>query len=375
MKPKCAIGWCSWFRAQERLGKMGTEIKRCWRYAHIKVYQASHVWKDCRNQPSSFFGCLRKRVCSYIWLVNDEGEIHCSSLVGKSRVTPKKFLSTSRLELTAAVLSVKIACLIRKELNLGNITERFWTDSQVVLTYIRSTTKRFKVFVANQVQKIQEHSDGKSQWKYLKGRDNPVDDALRGLDPRKETSSSRWFSGPAFLWQREELWPSYNVVTCVGDDDPEIKRDVKVNAVQLVNDVLENVKKWISNWSKLKRIIALLLIYLRRFLLKVHRKKGMVKMTAKLWHCAWYSEFSWPKFSPDGRVIDNKIISVKVFLKWAEDLGRGRIILNKKSSIYKLDPYLDRHGLLRVCGRIQKSIVSEQMKHPVLLAKKKVKLQ
>ena len=130
--------------------------------------------------------------------MNDEGEIHCSSLVGKSRVTPKKFLSTSRLELTAAVLSVKIACLIRKELNLGNITERFWTDSQVVLTYIRSTTKRFKVFVANQAQKIQEHSDA-NQWKYEKGRDNAAADASRGLDPRKETSSSRWFSGPAFL--------------------------------------------------------------------------------------------------------------------------------------------------------------------------------
>ena len=27
--------------------------------------------------------------------------------------------------------------------------EKFWTDSQVVLAYIRSTTKRFKVFVAN----------------------------------------------------------------------------------------------------------------------------------------------------------------------------------------------------------------------------------
>ena len=69
--------------------------------------------------------------CSYIWLVNDEGKIHCSLLVGKSRVTPKKFLSTPRLELT--VLSVKMACLIKKELNLGNITERFWTDSQMVL--------------------------------------------------------------------------------------------------------------------------------------------------------------------------------------------------------------------------------------------------
>ena len=79
--------------------------------------------------------------CSYRRLVNDEGKIHCSLLVGKSRVTPKKFLSTPRLELTATVLSVKMACLIKKELNLGNITERFWTDSQVVLVYIGSTTK------------------------------------------------------------------------------------------------------------------------------------------------------------------------------------------------------------------------------------------
>ena len=131
-------------------------------------------------------------------------------MVGKSRVTPKKLSSTPRLELTAAVLSVKMACLIKKELNLGN-----WTDSQVVLAYIRSTTKRFKVFLANRVQKIQEHSDV-NQWKYVKGRDNPADDASRGLDPRKETSSSRWFAGPAFLWQREKLWPSYNVVLCGG---------------------------------------------------------------------------------------------------------------------------------------------------------------
>ena len=120
-------------------------------------------------------------------------------LVGKSRVIPKKFLLIPRLELTAVVMSVKMACLIRKELNLGNIAEKFWTDSQVVLAYIRSQTKRFKVFVANQVQKIQEHSDI-NQWNYVKGKDNPADDASRGLDARKETSSSRWFTGPAFLW-------------------------------------------------------------------------------------------------------------------------------------------------------------------------------
>ena len=49
-------------------------------------------------------------------MVNDEEKIHCSLLVGKSRASPKKFLSTLRLELTVAELSVKMACLIRKEL-------------------------------------------------------------------------------------------------------------------------------------------------------------------------------------------------------------------------------------------------------------------
>ena len=49
-----------------------------------------------------------------------------------------------------------------------------------------------------------------------------------------------------------------------------------------------------------------------------------------------------------------------------EEIG----ILSKKSGIYKLDPYLDRCGLLRVGGRIQQSTISEEMKHPMLLARK-----
>ena len=77
----------------------------------------------------------------------------------------------------------------------------------------------------------------------MKGKDNPANNASRGLDPRKKTSSSRWSTGLAFLWQREELWPSYSEVTCVGDNDPEIKKDVKVNVVHLVNDVLQDVEK------------------------------------------------------------------------------------------------------------------------------------
>ena len=137
---------------------VGPELKKDWERWEQKLKGVENIHMSKFIKPQMFGKIAETSLrhfsdasekgygqCSYIRLVNDEGKIHCSLLVGKSRVTPKKFLSIPRLELTAAVLSVKIG----KELTLGNITEKFWTDSHVVLTYIRSITKRFTVFVAN----------------------------------------------------------------------------------------------------------------------------------------------------------------------------------------------------------------------------------
>ena len=62
-------------------------------------------------------------------MADEEGQIHCSLLLGKSRVVPKKLVSIPRLELTAAVLSVKRRkkeLKAEEELNLGEVTHYFW---------------------------------------------------------------------------------------------------------------------------------------------------------------------------------------------------------------------------------------------------------
>ena len=75
--------------------------------------------------------------------------------MGKSSVAPTKFVSIPRLELTAAALSVKVSILLRKELIIHPIINQyFYIDSQVVLGYINSDAKRFKIFVTNRVQLI-----------------------------------------------------------------------------------------------------------------------------------------------------------------------------------------------------------------------------
>lgn len=71
-------------------------------------------------------------------------------------MTPLKPVTIPRLELQAAVTSVKVGLQVRRELRLTDVHEFFWSDSKVVLGYIANERRRFHVFVANRVQLIQD---------------------------------------------------------------------------------------------------------------------------------------------------------------------------------------------------------------------------
>ena len=86
-------------------------------------------------------------------MIDNNNRVRCSLLLGKPRFVPKKFISILRLELTAAFLSVKMVCLLKKELDINCV------DSKVVLGYITNVVKRFETFVPNRVQKIKEKTD------------------------------------------------------------------------------------------------------------------------------------------------------------------------------------------------------------------------
>lgn len=87
--------------------------------------------------------------CSYLRLTNKKGYIHCSFVIGKARVAPLKPVTVPRLELTAAVVSVKTSPSLQLELDYEGVEEVFWTDSKVVLGYIANETRRFHIFVGN----------------------------------------------------------------------------------------------------------------------------------------------------------------------------------------------------------------------------------
>ena len=120
--------------------------------------------------------------------------------MAKARVTPLKAVTIPRLELTAALVSVKVASLIKKELTLRISREIFWSDSKVVLSYISNDSRRFHVFVANRVQEIRDKTDPR-QWAYVRSSENPADYASRGLYAREILNNELWWSGPKYLQQ------------------------------------------------------------------------------------------------------------------------------------------------------------------------------
>ena len=136
-----------------------------------------------------------------------------------------------------------------------------------------------------------------------------------------------------------------------GDDDPEIKKDIKVDAVQLVNDVKKKIENRVSNLGKLKRITALVLIYLRNLFFKVHRKKSMVQMTVSCEIMPGSQSFPDLKTVQMAKSVIVKSFQIRYFSNELEILEE-KGILNKKSSIYNLGPYLDRCSLLRADGQI-----------------------
>ena len=113
--------------------------------------------------------------CSYLRLEGENGKVHVSFVMGKARVTPKKAVSISGLELAATTISVKIGDILKKELKYEDVEDHYWTDSKVVLGFISNESSRFHVYVANRVQLIHDHPTP-SQWHYVDTALNTADE-------------------------------------------------------------------------------------------------------------------------------------------------------------------------------------------------------
>jgi hypothetical protein len=93
-----------------------------------------------------------------VYLVFSQSSAASSTLVlSRAKVAPIKKVSIPRLELLGALIAAQLIKLVIEALRLpDSVPYRCWTDSMVALGWIKGNPVRWKQFVANRVQSIQE---------------------------------------------------------------------------------------------------------------------------------------------------------------------------------------------------------------------------
>ena len=201
--------------------------------------------------------------CTYLRLVNADGRIHCCLVLAKGRVAPVKAITVPRLELNAAVLSIRASKFLQNELMYEmEIEEMFWTDSEVVLGYISTNARRFHVFVANRVQQIRDHCTTE-QWRHVKTTENPGDCASRGVGVEDLLQHSSWLDGPSFLWKEDTRRVNETVSSGLSDADPEVKKcQTFASTVKHGHFDIHRLERF-SKWQQAKVAIAKYMHYKR----------------------------------------------------------------------------------------------------------------
>jgi hypothetical protein len=273
-------------------------------------------------------------------------EIKTNLMIAKSKVAPLKGKTTlPRLELCAAVLLANLMKKTLQALNRENIEVYAWSDSTITLAWIRGSSKRWKMFVANRVEEIRRVI-GPKNWHKVDTKENPADILSRGSTASELLEAELWWKGPTWLTSNKTLTQESEEIPETNEE--EVKTKITVHTTTIKEDICERF----SNLERMRRVLS----YCRRFADKCRKKKdnGQSQLTVQ--------------------ELEETLLKVikhtqHAYFKQEINKLEKKQQLDKKNKLASLVPFLDRQGILRVTGRLRHTNLKYGEKHPIILPK------
>ncbi len=157
------------------------------------------------------FGDGSREACctlAYMRWERDGGTACCVLVTGKTQVAPKVKITIPRMELVAAVNSVKLARKVREALKIPLSGTRYFTDSSAVLGMLRTESGKFLEFVGARVSEVKVNSNVENEWWWLEGNCNPADLGTRSrATPQDLVFGLEYQVGKPWMMEPESTWP------------------------------------------------------------------------------------------------------------------------------------------------------------------------
>ena len=362
---------------------------RCWKdelpaleeVSVDRCYHPKNFGRVTRNELHAFADASKDAigVAVYLKQVSESGEVSVNLAFGQCKVAPIQPTSIPRLELCAAVLATQAVKRLKKELDIDIHDNTFYTDSKVVLGYIRNDARRFHVYVANRVGTIRNASEP-DQWKYIETSTNPADLATRGITV-KALLESDWLHGPDFLkLEPPALSLPNQPESDIDENDPEVRKQINTYATNSQKNPGLGSERFnrFSKWSSLLRAIANLITRAKRCKGKLEvQPPRSVQETVEREHSVPSLDATYQAKALIIRTVQREAFAseIDVLEKKSNNESENRELLKerrrilRKSSLYRLDPFVDKNGILRVGGRLHRADLAYEEKHPAILPK------
>jgi hypothetical protein len=183
----------------------------------------------------------REACCTLVYLrcEREDGTACCRLVTGKTQVAPKAKITIPRMELVAAVNSVRLAKKTREALRIPLAGTRFFTSA--VLGMLRTESGEFNEFVGARVSEVKVNSNIEEEWRWLEGNCNLADLGTRSnATLQNKAPGSEYQTGKPWMAEPEGgTWPCKKSFSPTPEE--EFRKDMLEGACNILRELQQSL--------------------------------------------------------------------------------------------------------------------------------------
>ena len=290
----------------------------------------------------------------YLRATYEDNSITSRLVVAKTKVAPLKILSIPRLELCGAEMLSDLLATTKETLSVSDSDVYAWCDSTIALAWLRGCHSNYKTFVANRVASAARNIQP-SAWLHVPTEQNPADCASRGLAAQELKNHHLWWGGPPWLQQEPIPIPPQPQASDLAKHQGE-----KAKPMAVYVTTVTPVSWWehkFKNYVSLLHATAYVFRFCRNMRAVIQGQPTVKDQTLSV---------------AEVQAAETFLFKQSQARTFGVELGRLSAAkpapMAKNSKLRLVHPFLSKEGLLQVGGRLNKSALSPQQKHPIILS-------